>query len=153
MGTPCPTIVMGGGTVKIFKKCAPNGRVYVYMGKREFVSIDGCPEPINGVVHIQDYKDTIKGRRVIVQLVITFRHGREDDETMGLSFKKELILDRTQIYPPENRGQDETKLQTRPIHSSTHHYISEISPSSVCRPNIALCWIAYIFLASSFPSV
>jgi len=115
MGTPCPTIVMGGGTVKIFKKCAPNGRVYVYMGKREFVSIDGCPEPINGVVHIQDYKDTIKGRRVIVQLVITFRHGREDDETMGLSFKKELILDRTQIYPPENRGQDETKLQTRLI--------------------------------------
>ena len=75
----------GGGTVKIFKKCAPNGwfiirfntltlqeactndlfqrpislsqaslgRVYIYMGKREFVSIDGVIEPIKGVVHIQ----------------------------------------------------------------------------------------------------
>ena len=29
------------------------GRVYIYMGKREFVSIDGVIEPIKGVVHIQ----------------------------------------------------------------------------------------------------
>ena len=104
-----------GGTVKIFKKCAPNGkklmkpikmdinafctlgRVYVYMGKREFVSCDGAVEPINGVVNIQDHHDTLKGRRVYVQLVITFRHGREEEETMGLSFKKELILDRVQV--------------------------------------------------------
>ena len=102
-----------GGTVKIFKKCAPNGnflyptflvqigsflgRVYVYMGKREFVSCDGVIEPINGVVNIQDHHDTLKGRRVYVQLVITFRHGREEEETMGLSFKKELILDRVQV--------------------------------------------------------
>merc|ERR1711990_844485 len=107
-----PLLAMAGGTVKIFKKCAPNGRVYIYMGKREFVSIDGVIEPIKGVVHIQDYKDTLKGRRVFVQLVIIFRHGREDDETMGLSFKKELILDRTQIYPPESRT-EESKLQSR----------------------------------------
>merc|ERR550525_2329365 len=31
---------------------------------------------------------------------------------MGLSFKKELILDRTQIYPPESRT-EESKLQSR----------------------------------------
>ena len=30
-----------------------SGRVYIYMGKREFVSIDGVIEPIKGVVHIQ----------------------------------------------------------------------------------------------------
>jgi len=102
-----------GGTVKIFKKSAPNGRVYVYLGKREFVSCDGNIEPINGLVNIQDHKDTLKGRRVFVQLVITFRHGREEDETLGLSFKKELILDRVQVYPPDKREPDETKLQTR----------------------------------------
>merc|ERR1719158_340768 len=39
-----------------------------------------------------------------------------------------------------------------PIHSSTH-YISDISPAIVCRPNIALYWIAYIFLASYFLAV
>jgi len=101
--------------VKIFKKCAPNGRVYVYMGKREFVSCDGVVEPINGVVNIQDHNDTLKGRRVYVQLVITFRHGREEEETMGLSFKKELILDRVQVFPPEKRDNEETKLQSRLI--------------------------------------
>jgi len=89
--------------------------VYVYMGKREFVSCDGVVEPINGVVNIQDHHDTLKGRRVYVQLVITFRHGREDEETMGLSFKKELILDRVQVFPPEKRDSEETKLQSRLI--------------------------------------
>lgn len=47
--------------------------------------------------NITDHRDTLKGRRVFVQLVITFRHGTEDQETMGLSFKKELILDRVQV--------------------------------------------------------
>jgi len=127
-----------GGTVKIFKKCAPNGRVYLYMGKREFISCDGAVEPINGVVNIQDHHDTLKGRRVYVQLVITFRHGREDEETMGLSFKKELILDRVQVFPPEKRnGEEETKLQSRLIQKlgegalpfSLH--FPELAPNSV----------------------
>ena len=56
-----------------------------------------------------------QGRRIFVQLVITFRHGREEDETLGLSFKKELVLDRVQIYPPEKKKDEETKLQTRLI--------------------------------------
>ncbi|XP_023327176.1 phosrestin-1 [Eurytemora carolleeae] len=100
-----------GGTAKIFKKCAPNGRVYVYLGKREFVQCDGATEPVSGIVYIQDWKDTLKGRKVYVQLVVTFRHGREEDETMGLSFKKELIIDRTEVNPAENK-EGETKLQT-----------------------------------------
>ena len=57
----------------------------------------------------------LQGRRIFVQLVITFRHGREEDETLGLSFKKELVLDRVQIYPPEKKNGEETKLQTRLI--------------------------------------
>ena len=42
----------------------------------------------------QDHHDTLKGRRIYAQLVITFRHGKEEEEMMGLSFKKELVLDR-----------------------------------------------------------
>ena len=30
---------------------------------------------------------------------MTFRHGREEDEVMGISFKKELVVDRVQVYP------------------------------------------------------
>jgi len=101
--------------VKIFKKAAPNGNVFVYMGKREFVSCDGIIEPINGVVNIQDHSDTLKGRRVFVQLVVTFRHGKDEEESMGLSFKKELILDRVQVFPPEKKDGEETKLQTQLI--------------------------------------
>merc|ERR1711953_1407124 len=104
-----------GGTVKIFKKCSPNGRVYLYLGNREYVSCDGAIPPVTGIVNIQDHHDTLKGRRIFVQLVITFRHGREEDETLGLSFKKELVLDRVQIYPPEKKNGEETKLQTRLI--------------------------------------
>ena len=47
-------------------------------------------------------------------MVVTFRHGLEDDESLGLSFKKELVLDRVQVFPPDkNRLAEETKLQTR----------------------------------------
>ena len=44
---------MPAGTVKIFKKCSPNGRVYLYLGNREFVACDGSIKPITGVVNIQ----------------------------------------------------------------------------------------------------
>ena len=49
-----------GGTVKIFKKCSPNGRVYLYLGNREFVSCDGAIPPVTGIVNIQDHHDTLK---------------------------------------------------------------------------------------------
>ena len=49
-----------GGTVKIFKKCSPNGRVYLYLGNREYVSCDGAIQPVTGIVNIQDHHDTLK---------------------------------------------------------------------------------------------
>ena len=49
-----------GGTVKIFKKCSPNGRVYLYLGNREYVSCDGAIPPVTGIVNIQDHHDTLK---------------------------------------------------------------------------------------------
>ena len=50
-------------------------------------------------------------------MVCSFRYGREDDETMGLSFKKELILADEQIYPTSKhmKGQQTTRLQERLI--------------------------------------
>ena len=60
-------------TVKIFKKSSPNGKVYLYLGNREYVACDGEVPPVTGVVNIMDHKETLKGRRIYVQLVITFR--------------------------------------------------------------------------------
>ena len=53
--------------------------------------------------------------KVFVQLVCSFRYGREDDETMGLSFKKELTLADEQVYPPTTSFSKNgtTRLQER----------------------------------------
>ena len=63
--SPVPAIItllsdIMGGTVKIFKKCSPNGRVYLYLGNREYVSCDGAIPPVTGIVNIQDHHDTLK---------------------------------------------------------------------------------------------
>lgn len=34
------------------------GRVYVYLGQREFVQCDGIVEPVQGIVYIQVLKTT-----------------------------------------------------------------------------------------------
>ena len=102
-------------SVKVFKKSSPNGKVVVYLGNREYISCEGELEPVTGVVNIQDHRHTLRGQKIFVQLVITFRHGREDEETMGVSFRKEMTLDRVQIYPPPERQEEETKLQSRMI--------------------------------------
>ena len=53
--------------------------------------------------------------QVFAQLVCSFRYGKEDDETMGLSFKKELTLADEQVYPPSKhmKSLGKTRLQER----------------------------------------
>ena len=47
--------------------------------------------------------------QVYAQLVCSFRYGREEDETMGLNFKKELTLADEQVYPPPKHNQNMTR--------------------------------------------
>ena len=51
--TYCVYPMIGFNTPTLILSRTSLGRVYIYMGKREFVSIDGVIEPIKGVVHIQ----------------------------------------------------------------------------------------------------
>ena len=51
------------------------------------------------------------GKYVFASLVCNFRHGREEDEVMGVSFQKELIVDRVQVYPPLEEKEEKDKLQ------------------------------------------
>ena len=37
------------------------------------------------------------GKNVFASLIVTYRYGREEDEVMGVSFKKELVVDRIEI--------------------------------------------------------
>lgn len=98
---------------KVFKKSSPNGKVNLYMGKRDFVDHISAVEPIEGIVVLDD--EYIRDRRkVFGQVVVSFRYGREEDEVMGLNFQKELFLASEQIYPPpEKSAKDMSKLQER----------------------------------------
>ncbi|KAM3957694.1 arrestin 1 [Aphomia sociella] len=97
---------------KVFKKCAPNGKITLYMGKRDFVDHISYVEPIDGVVLLDE--EYVRGRKVFGQVVCTFRYGREEDEVMGLNFYKELFLASEQIYPPpEKKNYEPTRTQER----------------------------------------
>ncbi|XP_011300517.1 arrestin homolog [Fopius arisanus] len=97
--------------VKVFKKTTPNGKVTVYLGKRDFIDhLDRC-EPIDGVVVVEN--DYLQGRRVYGQIITTYRYGREEDEVMGVKFSKEMVLLREQIVPVKKEKQEATPIQER----------------------------------------
>jgi len=83
--------------VKVFKKSAPNGKITVYLGRRDFVDNTVTTTPVEGVVVVDN--DYLQGRNVYAQVNVTYRFGREEDEVMGLNFSKDLTLASSQIFP------------------------------------------------------
>lgn len=52
--------------VKVFKKTTPNGKVTVYLGKRDFIDhMDYC-DPVDGVVVVDT--EYLKGRKIFSQV-------------------------------------------------------------------------------------
>ncbi|XP_026508870.1 arrestin-C [Terrapene carolina triunguis] len=83
---------------KVFKKTSPNGKLSIYLGKRDFVDHVDSVEPVDGVVLIDP--EYLKDRKVYVTLTCAFRYGRDDLDVIGLTFRKDLYVLSTQIYPP-----------------------------------------------------
>ena len=50
------------------------------------------------------------GKNIFASLIVTYRYGREEDEVMGVSFKKELVVDRVQVFPG-NQQEEKAKFQ------------------------------------------
>lgn len=96
---------------KVFKKTSPNGKITIYLGKRDFVDHVTCVEPVDGVVVIDH--EYLKDRKVFCQMVCSFRYGREEDEVMGLKFQKDMYLASEQVYPPQSKDKSSSKLQER----------------------------------------
>ena len=42
---------------KIFKKCSPNGRLYLYLGQREYISADQEIDDIKGIAYLPEVSD------------------------------------------------------------------------------------------------
>jgi len=68
------------------------------MGQRDYISSDGIIDDIKGIAYIPDLS-RVKGHYIFASLIVTYRYGREEDEVMGLCFKKEMVCDRAQVYP------------------------------------------------------
>ncbi|XP_044764726.1 beta-arrestin-1 isoform X2 [Coccinella septempunctata] len=100
---------------RVFKKSSPNGKITVYLGKRDFVDHISHVDPIDGVVLIDP--DYVKDRKVFGHVLAAFRYGREDLDVLGLTFRKDLYLAAEQIYPPKNSTtkRTPTRLQERLI--------------------------------------
>ncbi|XP_030648223.1 arrestin, beta 2a isoform X1 [Chanos chanos] len=97
---------------RVFKKSSPNGKVTVYLGKRDFVDHLDHVDPVDGVILVD--ADYLKDRKVFVTLTCAFRYGREDLDVLGLSFRKDLYISTFQAFPPvPEESKPNSRLQDR----------------------------------------
>lgn len=121
--------------VKVFKKTAPNGKLTVYLGRRDFVDNTVTTEPVDGVVLLDN--DYLKGRKVFATVTVTYRFGREEDEIMGLQFSKEMQLTAQQIFPTTGKESSPNEVQdrlTRKLGGNSHPFavtLPGVAPASV----------------------
>lgn len=99
--------------VKVFKKSSPNGKLTVYLSKRDFIDHLDYADPIDGVVVVEN--DYLKNRKVYGQVVTTYRYGREEDEVMGVKFSKEMVVASGQIVPLKREQDELTPVQEKLI--------------------------------------
>ncbi|CAD6185252.1 unnamed protein product [Caenorhabditis auriculariae] len=99
---------------RVFKKTSPNGKITTYLGKRDFIDRGDYVDLIDGMVLVDD--EYIKeGKKITAHLLAAFRYGREDLDVLGLTFRKDLISQQYQVYPPDPNAPDRqlTRLQER----------------------------------------
>ncbi|XP_075976596.1 beta-arrestin protein kurtz isoform X3 [Anticarsia gemmatalis] len=128
---------------RVFKKSSPNGKITVYLGKRDFVDHITHVDPIDGVVLIDP--EYVKDRKVFGHVLAAFRYGREDLDVLGLTFRKDLYLAAEQvikitIYPPTNTTKRPlTRLQERLVRklgAAAHPFYFELPPH--CPASVTL---------------
>lgn len=83
---------------KVFKKTSPDGKITVYLAKRDYVDHVEFVEPVDGMIVIDpEYQ---KEKKVFVMMTCAFRYGRDDMELIGLSFRKDIYVQSCQVHPP-----------------------------------------------------
>nr|XP_033804187.1 beta-arrestin-1 isoform X2 [Geotrypetes seraphini] len=119
---------------RVFKKASPNGKLTVYLGKRDFVDHVDFVDPVDGVVLVDP--EYLKERKVFVTLTCAFRYGREDLDVLGLTFRKDLFVANIQAFPPvPEEKKPLTRLQERLIKKLGEHaypFTFEIPPNLPC---------------------
>ncbi|XP_050098188.1 beta-arrestin-1 isoform X1 [Anopheles aquasalis] len=138
--SPDPDVDEGSSkkqATRVFKKSSSNGKITVYLGKRDFVDHITHVDPIDGVVLIDP--DYVKDRKVFGHVLAAFRYGREDLDVLGLTFRKDLYLASEQIYPPLETDRPLTRLQERLIRklgANAYPFYFEVPPH--CPASVSL---------------
>ncbi|XP_050693776.1 arrestin homolog [Eriocheir sinensis] len=121
--------------VKVFKKTAPNGKVTAYLSRRDFVDHISHTSPVDGVVVVDN--DYLRGRRVYARVVVTYRHGREEDEVMGLHFTKEFELVNNQVAPNDNQELNDVQERlVKKLGGNAYAFSVALPPSAPCSVTI-----------------
>nr|AUG68940.1 arrestin-visual-X [Mordacia mordax] len=104
---------MAGGGNRVFKKPSPNGKITLYLGKRDYVDHVDHVDPVEGIITVDP--EYLKDRKAYVQLSCAFRYGREDMDVLDVKFRKEIYAATTQVFPPlpEDTRPSLTSLQER----------------------------------------
>ena len=94
----------------VVKKSSPNGKLTIYLGKRDFISYKDYVENVDGVVLIDPiYLERIKKHRVLITLNCIQNFGKEDKFSDTCSkFENQLFSITNQIYP--NNESDESQF-------------------------------------------
>ncbi|XP_058118145.1 arrestin red cell isoform X1 [Anopheles ziemanni] len=138
--SPDPDVDEGSSkkqATRVFKKSSSNGKITVYLGKRDFVDHITHVDPIDGVVLIDP--EYVKDRKVFGHVLAAFRYGREDLDVLGLTFRKDLYLASEQIYPPLETDRSLTRLQERLIRklgANAYPFYFEVPPH--CPASVSL---------------
>ncbi|KAM9849676.1 arrestin 3b, retinal (X-arrestin) [Aulostomus maculatus] len=94
---------------KVFKKTSGNGHIALYLGKRDFVDNVDSVEVVDGVVKVDP--SGLNGRKVYVYLACAFRYGSEELDVIGLSFRRDIWIQRVQVYPPVEGNATKSPIQ------------------------------------------
>ncbi|XP_077589216.1 arrestin 3b, retinal (X-arrestin) [Stigmatopora nigra] len=94
---------------KVFKKTSGNGHIALYLGKRDFVDNVDSVEVVDGVVKVDP--SGLDGRNVYIYLACAFRYGSDDLDVIGLSCRKDIWINRVQVYPPLAGNANKSPMQ------------------------------------------
>ncbi|XP_021439540.1 arrestin-C isoform X1 [Oncorhynchus mykiss] len=94
---------------KIYKKTSGNGSIALYLGKRDFVDHVEAVDIVDGVIKVDPAE--LEGRKVWVYLACSFRYGSDDLDLIGMNYRKDIWIQRQQIYPVVGTKPANTPMQ------------------------------------------
>ncbi|KAK9518238.1 hypothetical protein VZT92_023550 [Zoarces viviparus] len=94
---------------RVYKKTSSNGHITLYLGKRDFVDNVDSVEVVDGVIKVDP--SGLGGKKVFVYLACAFRYGSDDLDVIGLSFRRDIWIQRVQVYPPTGASAAKTPMQ------------------------------------------